>query len=78
MVVFGLIRFIPAKMDVFVRSGCNLANWLFSEKMVVFWQKSLYSGKVVVFGQKWMYLCKVVVKLLSCIREKWLYSGQNC
>ena len=37
---------------------------VFSDQLVVSWQKWLYSGKVAVIGQG------------GCIRVKWLYSGK--
>ena len=45
-------------MIVIWQSGCIQAKWLYSGKVVVFWQKWLYSGKIVRLGNS------------GCIREK--------
>ena len=48
-------------MVVFGQSGCNWANVLISDKLVVFGQNCFYSSKLVVFGQNWLHSGRVVV-----------------
>ena len=60
-------------MDVFGQM------WLYSGKVVVFWEKEVVFGKsgciranVVVFGKMRKYSCKVVI-----FRQKWLSLGKS-
>ena len=52
MSVFGQNGSFRIKVVVFLQSGCILAKWLYSGKVVVIGQNWLYAGKVVVFRQK--------------------------
>ena len=78
MVVYEQGGCIRVKMVVFGKKGlysgrnrCIPANWLYSDKVIVFGQQWLYSGKLVVIGQKWLYSGKsVVFGQFGCIRAE--------
>ena len=80
MVVFGQSGCIWAKGVLFKQSAYIRQNWLYSCKVVVFWQSDCILAKVVVlgeigcnrekvvlFGQKWLFLGKAIV-----FGQKWL------
>ena len=72
-------------MVVFWQIGCIRAKWLYTGKVVVFWQNLLYSGKkgcirakLVVFGQMLLYSGKLVVfAQTGFIQARWLYLGKS-
>ena len=91
MVVFGQKRLYSVKFGcIWSRTGCTWAKWLFSCKVIVFWQGDCIRSKVVVircksgciwtkvvvFGQKWLYSGKsgYVWAKLVVFCAKWLYS----
>ena len=81
MVVFVQRGFIPAKVVVFVQSGCIRAKWLYSGKeVVVFGLNWLYSGKKDALVQKWFYSEKsgFIRKKVVAFGQKRLYSGICC
>ena len=56
------------------KSGCVLAKWLYSCKVVVFVQSGCIRVKMVVFGQKWLYSGKsgfIGAKVFK-FGQKWL------
>ena len=60
-------------MVVFGQTGCILATWLYSGKVVVFGQKGCIPSNVAVFEQNRLYSAKWLYSDKSgCIREKWL------
>ena len=65
MVVFGHDLLYSGKVLVIVKSGCALAKWLCSCKVVVFGQTGCIREKVVVFGK------------IGCIRAKLVVLEQN-